>query len=555
MSNVLEDNLERLIAPPSEIRRAMDYIHSCDVKWQNAMTQWKDRQDKLLSKVKSRVEGKPRDGSVNLKALALPPDDPDVKAVMQLKALVFQLADQKVVAAQVAYDLLDLQIQKLNADASSFEKELKARGELMDTDDHDRGFAMDEDDQAPASAPSMTASQHQQSLALQQKIQQAQAQIMSQVQQLQQQIAYQSQQESAAASEAASKASSSSSSSISQQKSSVTGTIKKPPTSATTPGAGGAHLAAHQVLNSQDRAASPSTFTLPMQGGGATHTTPSFTSTSLGNQATASSSSTFDGNKNNASLHSNPVRTQIPTLPIQQLSAGNGQQLSSSSESPFQQNSQSESSNRAGSSSSASASFTERKPGGGITINEGYISALSKLPPTPSAPTSLSANSATMPLQPVSSPPKPPQEQQIRSQTPLNPPSSSQRVSPGNPQPNVLDDSSSSSSSAAAASSVGEKRVQSTSTVNDAKGVSNSSSSSGNGDSQGDGPLYCICRRSAFGDMVACDVPKCPNGEWFHHECVKLSKKSAKKDDIFICPGCKASGSMPASIPKRSKRG
>lgn len=87
MSNVLEDNLERLIAPPSEIRRAMDYIHSCDVKWQNAMTQWKDRQDKLLAKVKSRVEGKPRDGNVNLKAFALPPDDPDVKAVMQLKEI------------------------------------------------------------------------------------------------------------------------------------------------------------------------------------------------------------------------------------------------------------------------------------------------------------------------------------------------------------------------------------------------------------------------------------------------------------------------------------
>ena len=577
MSNVLEDNLERLIVPPSEIRRAMDYIHSCDLKWQSAMTQWKDRQDKLLAKVKSRIEGKPRDGSVNLKALALPPDDPDVKMVTQLKALVFQLADQKVVAAQCAYDLLDLQIQKLNADASSFEKELKARGELMDTDDHDRGFAMEEDDQAPAAAPTMTASQHQQSLALQQKIQQAQAQIMSQVQQLQQQIAHQSQQESAAASEASSKASSSSNVNASSllQKSSVAGTIKKTPAITTTPSA---NLPIHHVSSSQDRTASPSVLTtstsslsasnFPMSTiqGSAPHTTPSVNSSGQANQASAP-----DGYKNITSQQGSnqggvsqqsTVRPQIPPLPIQQnsafpaASAGNAQPVSS--ESPFQQ--QSDVTMRSAPSSSASSTFTERKPGGGITINEDYMSALSKLPPTPSASSNLSANLASTALRPSSSPPKQPllqQEQIIQTQTPLNPPLSSQRVSPVIPQPPVTVD----------VSLGGEKKVQS-GTVSETKGgtTSNATTAAAGGgggggeeegdDSQGDGPLYCICKRSAFGDMVACDVPKCPNGEWFHHECVKLNKKSAKKDDIWICPGCKASGSLPASMPaaKKSKR-
>jgi len=576
MSNVLEDNLERLIVPPSEIRRAMDYIHSCDLKWQSAMTQWKDRQDKLLAKVKSRIEGKPRDGSVNLKALALPPDDPDVKMVTQLKALVFQLADQKVVAAQCAYDLLDLQIQKLNADASSFEKELKARGELMDTDDHDRGFAMEEDDPAPAAAPTMTASQHQQSLALQQKIQQAQAQIMSQVQQLQQQIAHQSQQESAAAaaSEAASKASSSSNVNASSllQKSSVAGTIKKTPAVTTTPSA---NLPVHHVSNTQDRTASPSVFSTSSSSMSASNfpmstmqgSAPSVNSSGQANQASAP-----DGYKNITSQQSSnhggmsqqsTVRPQIPPLPIQQnsafpvASAGYAQPVSS--ESPFQQ--QSDASMRSAPSSSASSTFTERKPGGGITINEDYMSALSKLPPTPSASSNLSANLASIALRPSSSPPKQPllqQELNMQTQTLLNPPSSSQRVSPVIPQPPVTVDE----------SLGGEKKAQS-GTVSETKGGTSSNATTaaaaaaagGGGeeegeDSQGDGPLYCICKRSAFGDMVACDVPKCPNGEWFHHECVKLNKKSAKKDDIWICPGCKASGSLPASMPaaKKSKR-
>lgn len=33
---------------------------------------------------------------------------------------------------------------------------------------------------------------------------------------------------------------------------------------------------------------------------------------------------------------------------------------------------------------------------------------------------------------------------------------------------------------------------------------------------------YCFCHQPSFGDMIACDNEKCPNGEWFHYKCVNL---------------------------------
>lgn len=37
---------------------------------------------------------------------------------------------------------------------------------------------------------------------------------------------------------------------------------------------------------------------------------------------------------------------------------------------------------------------------------------------------------------------------------------------------------------------------------------------------------YCFCNQSSFGDMIACDNEKCPNGEWFHYKCVGLLNKA-----------------------------
>ena len=36
-------------------------------------------------------------------------------------------------------------------------------------------------------------------------------------------------------------------------------------------------------------------------------------------------------------------------------------------------------------------------------------------------------------------------------------------------------------------------------------------------------PVYCTCRRVAFGGMVACDNEECLT-EWFHFGCVGLTE-------------------------------
>lgn len=47
-------------------------------------------------------------------------------------------------------------------------------------------------------------------------------------------------------------------------------------------------------------------------------------------------------------------------------------------------------------------------------------------------------------------------------------------------------------------------------------------------------PLYCFCKRIAFGDMIACDNEDCQI-EWFHYQCVNLSRRPRNS---WICPNC-----------------
>jgi inhibitor of growth protein 4 len=47
-------------------------------------------------------------------------------------------------------------------------------------------------------------------------------------------------------------------------------------------------------------------------------------------------------------------------------------------------------------------------------------------------------------------------------------------------------------------------------------------------------PVYCICNRIAFGDMVACDNEECPI-EWFHYACVNVIKTPL---NAWLCPIC-----------------
>jgi inhibitor of growth protein 5 len=47
-------------------------------------------------------------------------------------------------------------------------------------------------------------------------------------------------------------------------------------------------------------------------------------------------------------------------------------------------------------------------------------------------------------------------------------------------------------------------------------------------------PVYCTCKRVAFGEMIACDNEDCPI-EWYHYPCVNLTKKPRNS---WICPTC-----------------
>ncbi|CAB3403246.1 unnamed protein product [Caenorhabditis bovis] len=53
--------------------------------------------------------------------------------------------------------------------------------------------------------------------------------------------------------------------------------------------------------------------------------------------------------------------------------------------------------------------------------------------------------------------------------------------------------------------------------------------------SKKDEPLYCICNKISYGDMVGCDNSKCVL-EWFHFECIGLTSKPKGK---WYCPECR----------------
>lgn len=52
-------------------------------------------------------------------------------------------------------------------------------------------------------------------------------------------------------------------------------------------------------------------------------------------------------------------------------------------------------------------------------------------------------------------------------------------------------------------------------------------------------PSYCICEDISYGNMVCCDNDLCPI-EWFHFDCVLLSRKPKGK---WYCPRCRGTNS------------
>ena len=65
-----------------------------------------------------------------------------------------------------------------------------------------------------------------------------------------------------------------------------------------------------------------------------------------------------------------------------------------------------------------------------------------------------------------------------------------------------------------------------------------------------DDEIYCICKRGSFGEMIACDNPKCPDPDnWYHLPCIGLAKAPSK----WYCMRCKElNTAKSAAKPKSS---
>ena len=50
---------------------------------------------------------------------------------------------------------------------------------------------------------------------------------------------------------------------------------------------------------------------------------------------------------------------------------------------------------------------------------------------------------------------------------------------------------------------------------------------------EGNEKLYCICQCPEYGKMIRCDHPECKY-EWFHYDCVEISKVPRKKGFVQI---------------------
>ena len=114
MSTFLEDTLDHVSQLPNEVRRALDLLHSIDARWHAAMQRWRAVQEQLLTRARARVASLPRDGSVDLRAAALPPGDALVVQCAELQALCSQLAEHKCAAADAAEELVRLHCELIH---------------------------------------------------------------------------------------------------------------------------------------------------------------------------------------------------------------------------------------------------------------------------------------------------------------------------------------------------------------------------------------------------------------------------------------------------------
>ena len=89
------------------------------------------------------------------------------------------------------------------------------------------------------------------------------------------------------------------------------------------------------------------------------------------------------------------------------------------------------------------------------------------------------------------------------------------------------------------------KRRETSSTRSDADSSSSESSKEGGTRNPND-PLYCVCNRVSFGEMIACDNDNCPL-EWFHFNCVNVHSRPKGK---WYCPKCRLGDSAKVKRPE-----
>eukprot|EP00698_Gefionella_okellyi_P012259 TRINITY_DN3295_c0_g1_i1.p1 TRINITY_DN3295_c0_g1~~TRINITY_DN3295_c0_g1_i1.p1 ORF type:complete len:325 (+),score=83.18 TRINITY_DN3295_c0_g1_i1:367-1341(+) len=63
-------------------------------------------------------------------------------------------------------------------------------------------------------------------------------------------------------------------------------------------------------------------------------------------------------------------------------------------------------------------------------------------------------------------------------------------------------------------------------------------------------PRYCVCGGVSHGDMVACDNEDCPY-EWFHYECVGVTKAPNTEWFCPVCSGAQSSDTYSRPLPVR----
>ena len=66
------------------------------------------------------------------------------------------------------------------------------------------------------------------------------------------------------------------------------------------------------------------------------------------------------------------------------------------------------------------------------------------------------------------------------------------------------------------------------------KGLSKDGEGDEEGESKSYEPVYCLCQKTNYGDMIRCDSDDC-SIEWFHYPCVGLVRAPVKR---WLCPDC-----------------